>query len=248
MFEKMKVVGIDSLLHQYGLQGGRVLEYGCGTAGISLYLVNQGFHAVACDVSLNALRCADLNRAQHVPDTAPGTFRLVNANAMQLPFATNSFDIVMSYGLLEHFPPEVVDVLLAEIVRTLRPGGLFLADIVHSRFSVRTLGLWLSFMLAVVFYAYHRRWRAITKLPHAFFGTLYENDLNDRKWVAALQRAGLKDVTLHIYHPFPPINLTDRLAPCMCSFCDVCKCHGPGFIAFSLGEGDGWGGSIWYGV
>ena len=42
----------------------------------------------------------------------------------RLPFADGSFDVVYSQGFIEHFPPDTSELLVAEHVRVLRPGGL----------------------------------------------------------------------------------------------------------------------------
>ena len=59
---------------------------------------------------------------------------LVQADANRLPFRTGCFDVVLSTGLLEHFldPSPIV----VEMVRVLRPGGLFYSDIVPKKFSL----------------------------------------------------------------------------------------------------------------
>jgi SAM-dependent methyltransferase len=208
LFEKVKAEEVDGLLERYQVTEGLVLEYGCGAAGMSIYLVNRGFEAVALDISANALSLARLNVARHRTDDGSGQLRRVAGNVLQLPFTDDAFDVVMSYGLLEHFAPEVVDAVLGEVIRTLRPGGLFLADIVPGRFSVRTLGTWLSLAGSLIAHAATLRWQRLPKLPGAYLDALYENDLDARAWSSALQRCGLQDVQGRICHPFPPLALS----------------------------------------
>ena len=52
------------------------------------------------------------------------------ADARILPFKNASFEVVLSGGLLEHFPDPLP--VLTEMVRILRPGGIFYADVVPS--------------------------------------------------------------------------------------------------------------------
>jgi len=62
LFEWIKAQQIDALLSRAGIDRGSVLEYGCGAAGISLYLARHGLHAHLCDLSPYALHIAEVNR------------------------------------------------------------------------------------------------------------------------------------------------------------------------------------------
>ena len=208
LFEQVKAAEVDVVLNRYQFKRGLALEYGCGAAGMSIYLVNKGFQAVTCDLSFKALRLSRMNAARHLAEGSPESMHGVAANVFCLPFADRAFDVVMSYGLLEHFAPNILDAVLTEVIRTLRPGGLFIADIAHGRFSVRTLGVWLSSIGSTLFHTVTLRWR---QLPDAYLEVLYENDLDERQWSAALQRAGLSDVNARILHPFPPLAMSGRM-------------------------------------
>ena len=74
------------------------------------------------------------------------TSRLECADAEQLPFEENSFDIVYSWGVLHHSPntPTAIN----EVFRVLRPGGIARVMIYH-RWSISGYLLWLRYgMLA----------------------------------------------------------------------------------------------------
>jgi SAM-dependent methyltransferase len=208
MFERVKASHVDRLLAAHGLSGDLALEYGCGSAGMSVYLANRGFQAVVCDISLNALRLAKLNADQRLLNGARAHFDRVAGNTFQLPFNDRVFDLVMSYGLLEHFGLDVLGAALTEVVRTLRPGGLFIADIAHGRFSARTLGAWINLTASLVFHAVTLRWRRLPELPAAYLDHYYENDLDEQAWVEALSRVGLCNVNVLVCHPFPPLALS----------------------------------------
>lgn len=48
----------------------------------------------------------------------------VTASASEIPFAPETFDLVLSVALLHHLPEEVARETVAEMVRVVRPGGL----------------------------------------------------------------------------------------------------------------------------
>ena len=108
---------------------GRSLEVGCGSARMSAMLAAQGYDTVCLDFSGTALTSARRNY-----DTVGAAGVLTQGDAYHLPFRDGSFDVVLSAGLLEHFedPQPIVN----EMVRTLRPGGVFYSDIVPRKFSL----------------------------------------------------------------------------------------------------------------
>jgi len=110
-------------------RGGRSLEVGCGSARMSAMLAAQGYETVCLDFSDTALVSARRNY-----ETVGAAGVLTQGDAYHLPYRDGSFDVVLSAGLLEHFeePQPIVD----EMVRVLRPGGIFYSDIVPRKFSL----------------------------------------------------------------------------------------------------------------
>ena len=109
--------------------GDFVLDLGCGEGRhvISAYLEGD-VHSVGVDLSLNDLlttreKFADFNE----PGNGAKSFGLSSANALELPFAANTFDKVICSEVLEHIPD--YRGALQEIERVLKPGGLFCASV-----------------------------------------------------------------------------------------------------------------------
>jgi SAM-dependent methyltransferase len=78
---------------------------------------------------MEALRAA---RANYSAANVGGWFAVGNGG--KLPVHDECFDVVLSTGLLEHFPDPSPIVL--EMVRVLKQGGLFYSDIVPRKFSL----------------------------------------------------------------------------------------------------------------
>jgi SAM-dependent methyltransferase len=110
-------------VHLLGDVAGRdVLEVGCGSAPCARWLAGQGARVVGLDLSLGMLRRGRVPGALEVP--------LVQATADALPFADGSFDVACSaFGAV----PFVADsgVVMTEVARVLRPGGLWVFSVNH---------------------------------------------------------------------------------------------------------------------
>ena len=116
---------------------GRVLFVAIGT-GNDIAFFPSGLDITAIDISPDMLRRAEARRNGY-----PGALRLVPADALNLPFAKESFDTVATSCTLCSVPDPVR--ALRELHRVLRPDGeLLMFEHVRSRNSV--LGLVLDLM------------------------------------------------------------------------------------------------------
>ncbi len=105
-----------------------ILDVGCGIGGSSLYLA-QKFGARVTGITLSPVQANRAKeRAQAAGLTAKTNFQV--ANALDMAFADNSFDLVWSLESGEHMPDKVK--FLQECYRVLKPGGkLILATWCH---------------------------------------------------------------------------------------------------------------------
>ena len=110
-------------------RGEKVLDLGCGEGRhvISTFLEGE-VHSVGVDLSLDDLGTAQ-DKYQDFAGSAGGerSFGLSAANALELPFADDTFDKVICSEVLEHIPD--YQGALQEIERVLKPGGLFCASV-----------------------------------------------------------------------------------------------------------------------
>ena len=112
-----------------GFEVARVLDIGCGI-GQALFplAVSRRAFGVGVDVSDKACRLGDEFYAAHVPGARVAFTR---ARAERLPFASASFDVV-NFSLALPYTNNAQ--AISEVARVLRPGGLFLLGIHHTRY------------------------------------------------------------------------------------------------------------------
>lgn len=210
LFEREKARLIDRFLRKCPLPGRLVLEYGCGSAGMSAYLANHGLRAIATDVNAEALEAALANWKENGDQVSRTVFMTAYADALQLPFRDSVFDIVMSHGLLEHFDRDALTRSFGEAGRVLRPGGILLGDIVHGNFSVRTVATWLNFVASFGYHTMRGQFRTLPSLYTAYFHPFYENTLDLAEWQECLEAGGFVQVEMLATRPFPPLAVTGR--------------------------------------
>lgn len=104
----------------------RVLDVGCGLASILIALAERipfRTPAVGIDVSEELIGQAEREvRRAGLEDR----IKLVASPATRLPFADESFDVVISSHVIKHLDDRSLDQAFAEIARSLRPSGRFL--------------------------------------------------------------------------------------------------------------------------
>src|SRR4051794_36893707 len=97
----------------------RALEIGSGTGYFSLNLVQAGVigKATCTDISPGMLAALQANAQRLGIDV-----ETVPCDAEQLPFADDTFDLVLGHAVLHHLPD--LDQAFREFRRVLKPGGL----------------------------------------------------------------------------------------------------------------------------
>jgi SAM-dependent methyltransferase len=102
----------------------RVLDLGCGRGALAKILARQAGlkrEPVGVDISIEMLRLA-------ARDSSPARpVELVSAAATRLPFAGESFHLVIAAYLFKHLEDDTLYRVLDEVHRILRPGGILLA-------------------------------------------------------------------------------------------------------------------------
>lgn len=107
----------------------KFLEVGCGSGGVSRYIAEKYLlNVTGADLDPELVQLA----RENIDDTSDIQF--LEANATNLPFEANDFDIVLSFGVMHHIPNWLN--ALEEIKRILKPKGhLVYFDILYPEFT-----------------------------------------------------------------------------------------------------------------
>lgn len=105
---------------------GRILDVGCGDGitDLSIALRTGCEELIGVDPFRGYERLGEILAANHVPpDAVPRQLRFMAEDANALPFEDNRFDVIVSWGSVEHIAGGYLKAL-DEMRRVLKPGGL----------------------------------------------------------------------------------------------------------------------------
>lgn len=123
IFKILHHESIAKLLHKEP-RNARLLEVACGTGHTTELLSALGFKVYACDLTPAMMYYAK----QRLSEKKARDVGFVETDAMSLPFADNTFDLVVSTRFLHLFPFTEQQILLTEMLRVLKPNGHILID------------------------------------------------------------------------------------------------------------------------
>jgi SAM-dependent methyltransferase len=113
-----------TLMERIGVEGKYVLNVGCSFPVDELYYARKVDRWVSIDLSPRSLEAAEriVKRELHPDLASKFSFRL--ADACDLPFADNTFDLSVSMSTFDHIPSaEARQKAVDEMARTTKPGG-----------------------------------------------------------------------------------------------------------------------------
>jgi ubiquinone/menaquinone biosynthesis C-methylase UbiE len=102
-------------------QGEKALDIGCGGGWESIFLAKYGYEVTGVDLSPNALEIAKKRSAD-----AGVTVIFLQGSALDLPVADQSIDFINDRGCFHVIQAEDRPQYAKEVLRVLKPGGLFL--------------------------------------------------------------------------------------------------------------------------
>ncbi len=101
-------------------RGGKVLDLGCGTGWLSIYLAKQGFKVKGIDSAPTAIK-----RAKEAARKAKAKADFKAGDALDFKYGNHEFDIVIDRGMLHHVPEKEWSGYKKGIMKILKPNGLF---------------------------------------------------------------------------------------------------------------------------
>ena len=111
--EEMQPSAFLRFTDRYLMPGMRVAEIGCGPGRGTLFMERRGINLLAVDISVESLRLAEMR--------APKC-EYILANNLDLPLADESFEAVISDGVIHHTPDAFK--AFSENARILQIGGV----------------------------------------------------------------------------------------------------------------------------
>ncbi|HTY88362.1 MAG TPA: methyltransferase domain-containing protein [Candidatus Acidoferrum sp.] len=165
--------------------GKRVLEVGFGAGTDFIQWLRAGALASGIDLTEEAL--ANLSHRIEVYGL-PKPERIQVADAENLPFESNTFDLGYSWGVLHHTPD--TEKSIRELARVLRPGGE-MKIMLYNRHSLSALHTWAKFALLK-----GRPWKSVRWVLWHHQESPGTKAYTRREIVRMLAAAGLTDIRL----------------------------------------------------
>jgi ubiquinone/menaquinone biosynthesis C-methylase UbiE len=180
--------------------GKNMLECGCGSARVSQYMARQGYKCTLLDSSEKAISLAKNSFESLALD---GRFMIGDIN--QLCLGDEQFDVVFSGGVLEFF--DDVQKPINEMVRVLKPGGIFSANIVPNKFSIQTLADIERTVVCSIGNLMKGRYRDVFKRVQQIPPDYNVNSLSLQEYINICKNTGLTSVVGLVTSPFPALAL-----------------------------------------
>jgi ubiquinone/menaquinone biosynthesis C-methylase UbiE len=177
LFGEILFQGFAESAVRMGVATGRVLDVGTGPGRIAIRIakLNPAFSIDAIDLSKSMLSLAEQNaRAQGIGDR----IRFSLGDAKRIPFADQTFDLLVCHNMLHQLPDPLVTV--REIDRVTKPNGAILIRDVR-----RLPAAFMSMLLPLYCLRYGRMLRSLTYAS-------YRAGLTVREFTEMAREAGIQ--------------------------------------------------------
>lgn len=102
----------DFICQMVEMNHSKVIEVGCGSGTLSVFMSHLGSDVTAVDLNSEVLA-----NAQKTSANLGGNIKFRKADAFNLPFKDKEFDLAFSQGVLEHFTNNEIVLILREQLR-----------------------------------------------------------------------------------------------------------------------------------
>ncbi len=100
-----------------------VLDIGCGSGNLSIYLAKKGVKVTGIDYSKDAIENAKKNLSKENKSIRKNV-KFIRMNAVSMNFNNSSFDMVISIDVFEHLYPYEIELLMRKIKQILKPNAV----------------------------------------------------------------------------------------------------------------------------
>ena len=114
-----------------------IMDAGCGEGKTVHSIYNKNYFYHLLDISPNAL-----NLSKNKFKQSSYNAEYVSGSIFEFPIRSNSYDIVLSIGILEHFTEDQHRELYDEMVRIIKPGGKIITLVPNRKAYFYTIGKW----------------------------------------------------------------------------------------------------------
>ncbi len=191
-------------------RGKKVMEVGFGAGTDFIQWLRAGAAATGIDLTQEALENLR-HRIEQYHLRAPE--QICVADAENLPFEDNRFDLGYSFGVLHHSPDTAK--AIGQLVRVIRPGGE-LKIMLYNRHSVFAVNQWIKHALLK-----GRPWKSLGWVLWHHLESIGTKAYTRKEILGMLARLPLEDIRVHTEptsgdylsaRAFPPLNWCNRLA------------------------------------
>ena len=134
----------------------RILDIGCGFGGMLIYLHEKLGGQAPYEGLDNSPLMVQRAKAEVHQRGLEGSIRITRGMATQLPYAAESFDVVLNAYVIKHLSDDHLREMVRDVKRVLKPGGRFCVwEAVPSRHAF--MNVWNTMLLKVGISVIHMR-------------------------------------------------------------------------------------------